>query len=792
MSINYTTMLLDRFVIICANVRSCNSNFDSLINLLESRKISFDILMLTETWLTDQSKSLYELDGYKNVSIYRINKRGGGLRVYVKQSLETVTLDSLSGIFETHESLFMKITANKKFSFTAGLVYRPPNNSIPEFNTYMEETLLTHESTLTTKCIIMGDFNIRLNGSDTYILPPSHINFKDIMRNNNFKQYITSPTHCSNTGIPTSLLDLAFCNFTRDCRALTLDNPVSDHIPILLSFPLKLNNPQTKIHFRDFSTNNIDRFVMDKQEIFASYTISVNNDANLSMHNFILWLYGIVNRYFPYKVKQLSSKRATSPWLDNKALHYINKKHKLYQLLKQGRVSHRLFKAYCILLKHYLILKKNNYFNCKFNSFQKNSKKLWKTINNIIGRNNKSSCINSIFKEDGAIVTDANEIASEFNKFFQSIPAYTQNKLDPPLRDYNNLVNFNQRSIFLFQVSCNEIISLIDGLDSSKTSANLPVKFLKLTKNEIAPILRTLFNKSIEEGLYPNILKIAKVVPIFKAGDSRQLNNYRPISLLPLINKIFEKILNVRIRSFLTDCQVLSENQFGFRKQKDTQQATLQLLNYVIPVLGSDEIAACIFLDFSKAFDTVNHKILLSKLYRYGIRGQPLNLLSSYLENRKQYVCVGNCESQQLSCNIGVPQGSVLGPLLYIIYANDLNYLIYNLKMILFADDTAAVLKSSSRDVLMTYVNYVLDKIQDWCNFNKLSLNKTKTKIMYITNKIVDFLKIYLNDTEIEAVKSFKYLGFIIDDKLSHKYHIESVISKLRRYRYIKYKIALR
>ena len=370
----------------------------------------------------------------------------------------------------------------------------------------------------------------------------------------------------------TSLLDLAFCNFTRDNRALTLDDPVSDHIPILFSFPLKLKNLETKICFRDFSTNNIDRFALDKQEIFASYTISENEDANLFMHNFILWLCGIVNHYFPYKVKQLSSKRATSPWLDNKAMHYINKKHKLFQLLKQGHVSRRLFKAYCKLLKHYLTLKKNKYFNSKFNSLEKNSKKLWKTINNIIGRNNKSSSIKSILTEDGSIVTDTNKIASEFNKFFQSIPAYTQNKLDPPLRDYNHLVNFNQRSLFLFRETYNEIISLIDGLDNNKTSANLPVKFLKLTKNEIAPILCKLVNKSIEEGFYPDILKIAKVLPIFKTGDSRQLNNYRPISLLPLINKIFEKILNVRTRSFLTDCQVLSENQFGFRKQKDTHR----------------------------------------------------------------------------------------------------------------------------------------------------------------------------------------------------------------------------
>ena len=237
MSINYTNMLLDRFVIICANVRSCNSNFDSLVNLLESRNISFDVLMLTKTWLTEQNKALYEIDGYKNISVHRINKRGGGLRVYVKQSLETVKLDSLSGIFETHESLFIKITANKEFSFTARLMYCPPNCSIPAFNTYVEEALLTHESILTTKCIIMGDFNIRLNGSNTYMLPASHLNFIDIMSNNNFKQYITAPTHCSDTGIPTSLLDLPFCNFTRDRRALTLDDPAVTIYRYCLVFP---------------------------------------------------------------------------------------------------------------------------------------------------------------------------------------------------------------------------------------------------------------------------------------------------------------------------------------------------------------------------------------------------------------------------------------------------------------------------------------------------------------------------------------------------------------------------
>ena len=744
--------------------------------------------MLCETWLNNKNESLCDIEGYKSISVNRENRRGGGVRLYYRNNIQVVKLDELSGIFDTHEALFTRVTISQAFCFNIGCVYRPPSLSLQNFNDYLENTLLTDDNIINNKCIIMGDFNIRLNQLNNIALPYLHTNFLDIMTENNFKQYINTPTHIANDGQAISLLDLAFCNFFRDCRSCVIDEIVTDHYPVLFSFPLKVENQLKNIKFRDFSDENLAKFMNAKEQLFASYNVNSNANANINMHDFIVWLIGIVNTYFPIKTKKLTRKRAMQPWLTANALTFINKKHKLFRLVKNGQYPYCVFKAYCKVLKFYLEQLKKNYYNSKFKNFQRNSKKMWDTINIILGRGKKDN-IRTLKKDNGEVISDNGMIAQEFNSFFHSIPHETQSRLKQASSDYTHLVEPNNKSMFMHRIQSEEIVSIINQLDTNKSLSDIPTKFLKLIKFEISQQLSILLNECIKQGVYPDILKIARIVPVHKGGNSQLVNNFRPISILPVLNKIFEKLIYNRLLSFFNDCNILSDNQFGFRKFRDTQQATLKLINYLSPILGSDEIAACVFLDFSKAFDTVDHKILLDKLYRYGVRGLPLKLLHSYLDHRKQYVNIDKKESSHLDCKIGVPQGSVLGPLLFILYTNDLNFLIDTLFMIMFADDTSLVIKSYSADILHMYLTYVLNKILDWCNFNKLSLNKDKTKIMYITNKKIVFRDVYIDGTKIEIVKLYRYLGFLIDDKLTHKHHIDSIIAKLRRFKYISYKI---
>jgi hypothetical protein len=285
------------------------------------------------------------------------------------------------------------------------------------------------------------------------------------------------------------------------------------------------------------------------------------------------------------------------------------------------------------------------------------------------------------------------------------------------------------------------------------------------------------------------LLKNAKIVPVFKTGNSGMLGNYRPISLLPIVNKILEKLIYVRLESFFQSCSTISCNQFGFRKNKDTTQATLKIIDTAIGGLDSDVCSACIFLDYSKAFDTVCHSLLLSKLERYGVRGHALALMSSYLLDRKHYVYVNGSSSDVLPLKVGVPQGSCLGPLLYLLYTNDINYLLKDTNVVLFADDTALVERNASPKLLLYSLSCYLNMILDWSNYNKLSINLKKTKWIFFTNRKVLIPKLYLNDIEIENVRSFKYLGFHMDERLNYKTHVKYIKTRLSRVKYLSRRI---
>jgi hypothetical protein len=359
------------------------------------------------------------------------------------------------------------------------------------------------------------------------------------------------------------------------------------------------------------------------------------------------------------------------------------------------------------------------------------------------------------------------------------------------LRSYESLITINNKSLSLYFATQKEVSDLINKLSNKSSKYDLSVKILKSVNHFISDTLCKLFNLCIEQGTYPDILKKARVVPIHKSGDCRLQKNYRPISTLLIVNKIFEKLLYIRLNSFLDSCNIISDNQYGFRKSRDTQLAALKVINHVLPTISSGKgYTACVFLDFSKAFDTVDHAILINKLERYGIRGITLSLFRSYLSNRQQSVIIGDTESDSMAVEVGVPQGSCLGPLLYILYTNDLNNLLPELTNVIFADDTTLIETCDSIDVMSLRINSALSKVVDWSNYNKLSLNNVKTKWMLFTNKITPVPNIYISGQPIEKVNSFKYLGLHIDSNLRHKSHVNYLRGKLSSLRYVTFKIS--
>ena len=507
------------------------------------------------------------------------------------------------------------------------------------------------------------------------------------------------------------------------------------------------------------------------------------------MTKFMDWIEIVLDKYFPLKTKWISAKRIKSPWLNKRVLKLITKKHALFSLFKRSVIPYNVFDSYSKLLKKLINKLKNLYYKSLFAEISSDTKHLWKSLNKLLGRSKTGNSVKFINNEAGEIINIPHEVASTFNNYFTSIPTSIQSTLPPSHESYASTVPINDTSIFLINSCMFEVQDICKDMTKSDNKGT-PLKFIKLSLTELSIIISDLFNLSLNEAIYPDCLKISRVTPIFKSGSHSHLNNYRPISVTSYVNKIFEKLLFKRLNSFINDCHLLNENQYGFRRSRDTQQATLKLLSAIISSIEDKQYCACVFLDFRKAFDTVDHELLLHKLNRFGIRGVAENLIRSYLSNRKQYVSIDGHTSDLIQCpSIGVPQGGCLSPLLYILYANDLPCVITQGQPVMFADDTSLVISGTTPEQLHTKINEQMHKVYDWCNYNRLSLNISKTKYIIFGFRKVDIPEIVVANDKIECVPTYKYLGFQLDNKLNYDHHIRYLKNRLSTNKFITYKI---
>ena len=331
-----------------------------------------------------------------------------------------------------------------------------------------------------------------------------------------------------------------------------------------------------------------------------------------------------------------------------------------------------------------------------------------------------------------------------------------------------------------------EIYKLLKVLKPKKSTGhdNVSTYLLKSIDEQVSTPISILINKSLETGVFPDSLKLAKVIPIYKAKARENLSNYRPISLLPSISKFLEKIVHKRLYFFLELNKILIDNQFGVRQKHSTMDANTKFVTETCTSLDNNESTLAVYFDLSKAFDTIDHTILLNKLEFYGIRGQALDWFSSYLYQRKQFVHYMGNDSHVQTIKCGVPQGSVLGPLLFIIYTNDLPGCLNLTKSILFADDTTIYLSSNNISYLYTTMNGELIKPTDWFRANKLSLNISKTNYILFTyqnRQVVTNIDLQLSDISIERTKYTKFLGIYIDEKFKWDEHINVMKTKISK-----------
>ena len=428
-------------------------------------------------------------------------------------------------------------------------------------------------------------------------------------------------------------------------------------------------------------------------------------------------------------------------------------------------------------------------------------KKFWRLVKSIVLSKKKSSGkIALVDKKHGDGLKDEENVEDEstadfINDFFSNIGPNLARNYTEAWRFYGTKEEGNCPEM---RARFDQVLQLCKEIKICKSSGieDIPTRALKDAFRVIVPQLVFLFNLSFSKGRFPDKWKKATVIALYKGGDKTDVSNYRPVSLLPLPGKIIEKIAHANMVKFLDEHNILSEKQGGFRKGFSTTRSIADLTDDFFNSINEGSISLAVFVDLRKAFDTVNHEILLKKIGQYGIRGQNLRWCIDYLANRSQVTLANGKRSSDNVIKCGVPQGSVLGPLFFIIYVNDMQAALNGAKSQLYADDTVIYASGNSAEEVAARLQPELDLFTKWCRENKLSLNVKKTKQMNFGTrhavKKASIVKLKVDNVQLKVVPTYKYLGFLLDSTLSFNYHVKTVantvvyksvlLSKIRKY----------
>ena len=743
------------------NARSLNSSYNTLISLINMTTSDFNFIAISETWLAGGAPSgMFNITDYSLELNGRHISRGGGVGLYIKNPITYNILSDIS-VFEEgcFESLFIETTSSVKL--VVGVIYRPPSGDLNRFLSILEDTLLKISS---KHCYILGDFNLDLLGLN---LSARSQRFLNTFNSYHYHHVITKPTRISQSC--NSLIDNIFTNSNiagTSSGIITYD--ISDHLPIFhcisTTRPIPDYTPNINTHIRLITDDKLLTFrnILSRESWDNVY---VCDNPNIAYTSFMSTFTDIYRHCFPFSVVK---NRKSKSWCSSGIVNSCRTKQKLYKKFIRNP-SHSNRNDY-IRFRNRLNSVIRTAKRLHFSSLLENSsdKNYWNTLNSIInGSSNIKNKFPSKLIQNNIVIDDPDNICTAFNNYFTSIGSNLANNLQESHTVYSDYLNApNPSSMYMNPITEDELIACVTNLnDSSPGHDDINIKAVKFVSMYIAKPLSHIFNSSLISGVIPAPLKTARVLPIFKSKDKLCTNNYRPISILPCFSKVMERLVYNRLYSFLIKHNILFDHQYGFLPGKSTIQAITHVTDMIISSFEMNHLTCGIFLDLSKAFDTLDHNIILYKLSHYGIRGTALDWFRHYLTDRNQYVSFGNHRSSLNRISTGVPQGSILGPLLFILYINDLPRCSTNGHFTLYADDTSIIYNGSDTISLISNINDDLPNVIDWFTCNKLHLNSSKTVSIMFHHQQRDInltnLYITVGASDVPFSKIYKVSGCI-------------------------------
>lgn len=780
----------NNFRIFHLNIRSIRKNFDEFLVYLSSQSYKYNIIVLTEVWIKDGEQSKFSIPGFNLFLRDRPDNNAGGVLIYVEDNIQCShrlilfpTAEIINVTFKVHYN-------NSLLDISLYGVYRNCKFLFKQFKPEFENILkLTHNPT-----IIVGDLNVctlNVNGSGGEYL--------DLLSSYGFVSYVNTPTRIFNKSV--SCLDHVFIrnskNIDFSCKVLELD--ITDHFGL----ELKLSRPDFFSVSKTYFVKTLDVQMLRRQLRLANWD-KVYNENNVD--NCLAEFYSVLNecREVSFFIKKINYKnRKRKDWISDNLMVLVNQKNDLFKCYSKNRdnlILKEQYKSFSRLVCRRIRQAKIDYYSGMIDRANGNSKKYWDIVRKIV--KNRKHSLSKLLVEGNIIEVEDNEllIANTFNNYFSNIVSDLRGNqfgYDLFLEDQSQYESFFTQFSLTDHEVFNTIIKMknkpscgIDGVNIYNIKENIDV-FL--------PLLCDIYKKSFSQGLVPNCFKVASVTPVFKSGDSLEVSSYRPISVINTIAKIFETIVKDKLICYFGSRALFSPHQYGFLPGKGTDLALEKHITRITYEKDQRKYTLSVYLDFQKAFDTLDINTLISKFKMYGISGMALKWLISFCTGRKQVVKINNTHSQVLELLHGTAQGGVLGPIIFLIYINDLLNLPLHSSIFAYADDTALVCSAYNRESLKSKIREDLNKVSEWLVVNKLLINGSKSKCLMFFDQSMDKNSLrdsfnlichthqcnyHCNCSSIEIVESVKYLGLYVDQYLKWDHHVNNLSKKLRKINY--------